>query len=181
MLKSKISSSNGNSKFNIKIIAPIVAIIVIIFLAWCVMTAFSGTDIELDGQTFHIATKYSKSDLLAQKFTNEISDFKPDNVVYYMDNSTYNDDYFLIVTKNVGNKNLNDLGVSGEPLTVNGKQGVWGYYQSLNPQWGLSKNNEFYLQGLEKLGCFSYVDDGVWVSIILGDDLFKEDLNNIIK
>ncbi len=180
-VKSKISSGNGGSKLNIKVIAPIVAIIVIIFLAWAVTSAFSGHDIELDGQTFHVATKYSNAEELAQKFANEISSFQPDNVVCYFDNSNYDEDYFIIVTKNVGDVTLDDLGVGGTPLTINGKDGVMGYYQSLNSEWALNDNNDFYVSGYEKLDDYSYINDGVYVSIILGPGTSQDALNEIIK
>lgn len=180
-VKNKIASKNTNSKLNIKIIAPIVAIIVIIFLAWCVMSAFGGHDIEIDGQTFHVATKYSKSDDIAQKFANEMSTFHPDNVTCYFDKSNYDEDFFVIVTKNVGSMTLKDMNVAGQTTTINGKEGVIWKYQTSNGEWALDNNNNFHLTGLEKLDAFSYINDGVFVTIILGKGTNQDALSEIIK
>lgn len=76
---------------------------------------------------------------------------------------------------------LDDLGVGGTPLTVNGKEGVIGYYQSLNPEWALDDSNDFYISGYEKLDTFSYIDNGVFVTIVLGQGTSQDALNEIIK
>lgn len=180
-VKNKIATKNTGSKLNIKIIAPIVAIIVIIFLAWAVTSAFSGHNIELDGQAFHIATKYSNSEDVAQKFANELSNFQPNNVVCYFDKGNNDGDFFVIVTKNVGNITLDKMGITGKPATINGKEGVIWNYQTSNPKWGLNKNNDFYLTGLEKLEAFSYINDGVFVTIILSDGTNQDALKDIIR
>lgn len=80
-----------------------------------------GYDVNIDGIKFHIPSGYAESISGKQGALEHYN--KMDNVVCYERNgSKYN--FFIIATKNVGNKKIDDIERGGKHSTINGKQGI---------------------------------------------------------
>ena len=156
-------------KLNLK---RVVLSIIVLFI---VVSGFNfimsmGHDVNIDGITFHIPSGYAESISGKQGALEHYN--KMDNVVCYERNGS-NYDFFIIATKNVGNKKIDDIGRGGKHSTINGKQGIIKKAE-LRPIWDFKKSKftGYYENDVQ----FSYVENGKYVCVATTDDAYLKDI-----
>ena len=80
--------------------------------------------------------------------------------------------FFVIATKNVGNKNIGDIEKNGKYSTINGKQGVIKKAE-LRPLWDIKKSKFIgYYDDVQ----FSYVENGQYICVATTDEAYLKDV-----
>lgn len=156
-------------KLNLKRVALSIIVLFIVVSGFNFIMSM-GHDVNIDGITFHIPSGYAESISGKQGALEHYN--KMDNVVCYERNgSNYN--FFIIATKNVGNKKIDNIEKNGQYATINGKQGIIKKAE-LRPIWDFKKSKftGYYENDVQ----FSYVENGKYVCVATTDDAYLKDI-----
>ena len=156
-------------KLNLKRVALSIIVLFIVVSGINFITSM-GHDVNIDGITFHIPSGYAESISGKQGALEHYN--KMDNVVCYERNGS-NYDFFIIATKNVGNKKIDNIEKNGQYATINGKQGIIKNVE-LRPIWDFKKSKftGYYENDVQ----FSYVENGKYVCVATTDDAYLKDI-----
>lgn len=159
-----------DNKLNLKRVALSIIVLFIVVSGINFITSM-GHDVNVSGATFHIPSGYGESISGREGALEHYN--KMDNVVCYERNgSNYN--FFIIATKNVGNKKIDNIEKNGQYATINGKQGIIKNVE-LRPIWDFKKSKFI---GFYDDVQFSYVENGQYICVATTDEA---SLNGIIK
>lgn len=157
-----------DNTLNLKKVALTIVILLIVVSGFNFIMSM-GYDVTVGGMKFHIPSGYGESGSGNRGALEHYN--RMDNVVCYERNgSDYN--FFVIATKNVGNKNIGDIEKNGKYSTINGKQGVIKKAE-LRPLWDIKKGKFIgYYDDVQ----FSYVENGQYICIATTDEAYLKDV-----